>query len=48
MTVVICAVCGAEVELDEDVKENDIVACPVCGVSLRIFQVDGVWEAEEA
>jgi lysine biosynthesis protein LysW len=48
MNMVICPVCGADIELELDVKEGDAVVCPVCGVSLRVFLVDDTWQAEEA
>jgi uncharacterized protein YbaR (Trm112 family) len=47
METVVCPVCGADVELAPDTKENDEVVCPVCGAVLRVFKVDGSWQAEE-
>lgn len=47
MMSVVCPVCGADVELPADCKDNDEIVCPVCGAVLRVFIVDGVWQSEE-
>ena len=47
MKKVVCPVCGADVELADEVSDNDEVACPVCGALLRVFAVEGAWQAEE-
>lgn len=36
----ICPECAAEIELDDDVLEGEIVDCPDCGVELEVVSVD--------
>jgi len=35
-----CPECAAEIELDDDVLEGEIVDCPDCGVELEVVSVD--------
>ena len=36
MKSAVCPECAAEVELDDDVMEGEIVDCPECGVELEV------------
>ena len=35
-----CPECAAEIELDDNVIEGEIVDCPDCGVELEVVSVD--------
>jgi alpha-aminoadipate carrier protein LysW len=35
-----CPECAAEIELENDVIEGEIIECPECGVELEIITVD--------
>jgi len=35
-----CLECGAELELDADVEEGEILVCPDCGVELEVTGLD--------
>ncbi len=37
-----CPECAAEVELDEDVMEGEIIQCPDCGVELEVISLNPV------
>ncbi|MBM3188765.1 MAG: lysine biosynthesis protein LysW [Chloroflexi bacterium] len=40
MSNVTCPECAAEIELDDDVMEGEIVDCPDCGVELEVVSLD--------
>ena len=40
--MVACLECAAELTLDADVEDGEIVICPDCGVELEIMSVDPV------
>lgn len=42
-----CPVCGAEIELDEDTVEGELITCPECGTELEVTGVDP-FSVEEA
>jgi alpha-aminoadipate carrier protein LysW len=35
-----CPECAAEIEMNEDVMEGEIIDCPDCGVELEIISID--------
>ncbi len=35
-----CVECLAELELDADVEEGEIVVCPDCGVELEVVSIE--------
>lgn len=37
-----CPECEAELDLDSDVEEGEIVVCPDCGVELEIMGTDPI------
>jgi len=37
-----CPECGAEITLDAEAMEHEIVACPDCGVELEVVALDPV------
>lgn len=40
MKSVSCPECAAEIELDDDVLDGEIVDCPDCGVELEVISLD--------
>ena len=36
----LCPECDADVEMPTDVMENELVACPECGVELEVMNLD--------
>ena len=37
-----CPECAAELKLDPDVEEGEILVCPDCGVELEVRSVDPI------
>ena len=37
-----CPECAAEIKLEEDVIEGEIIECPECGVELEVVGLDPV------
>lgn len=35
-----CPVCGAELELEADAVEGELIACPDCGTELEVTSLD--------
>lgn len=42
-----CPVCGAEIVLDEDVEEGEIISCDDCGSELEVEGKDSLREAPQ-
>ena len=42
MNEILCVECGAEIRLDEDVIQNEILPCPDCGVELEVMSLDPI------
>ncbi|MGC9468143.1 MAG: lysine biosynthesis protein LysW [Anaerolineae bacterium] len=42
MEPVLCPECEAELVLDSDVEESEIIVCPDCGVELEVISVDPI------
>ena len=40
MATVVCPECEAEIVLDSEVEESEIIVCPDCGVELEVVSVD--------
>jgi alpha-aminoadipate carrier protein LysW len=40
--MVACPECTAELSLDADVEEGEIVVCPDCGVELEVMSTDPI------
>lgn len=40
MSTVTCPECGAEITLDEQTDQNEIIVCPDCGVDLEVISLD--------
>ncbi len=40
MATVMCPECEAELTLDENVEESEIIVCPDCGVELEVISTD--------
>jgi alpha-aminoadipate carrier protein LysW len=40
MTTVSCPECVAEITLEEDVEQGEIIVCPDCGVDLEIISLE--------
>jgi len=40
MATVMCPECEAEIVLDSEVEESEIIVCPDCGVELEVVSVD--------
>ena len=40
MTTVSCPECVAEIALEEDVEQGEIIVCPDCGVDLEITSLE--------
>ena len=41
-----CPVCGADVELNDDAVQGELITCPECGVELEIVSLDPAELAE--
>lgn len=37
-----CSECEAEITLESNVEENEIIVCPDCGVDLEVVSLDPV------
>ena len=35
-----CPVCGSEIELEDEVRENEIIDCETCGAELEVITLD--------
>jgi alpha-aminoadipate carrier protein LysW len=42
METVFCPECAAELDLDANVEESEIIVCPDCGVELEVLSLDPV------
>ncbi len=42
MSEILCVECGAEIRLDDDVIQNEILPCPDCGVELEVMSLSPV------
>ncbi|MEW5871051.1 MAG: lysine biosynthesis protein LysW [Chloroflexota bacterium] len=40
MTTLSCPECVAEITLDDDVEQGEIIVCPDCGVDLEVVSLD--------
>jgi alpha-aminoadipate carrier protein LysW len=40
--MVVCPECAAELDLDADVVEGEILVCPDCGVELEVMSTDPI------
>ena len=40
MSTTTCPECAAEIELDADTEENEIIVCPDCGVDLEVTSLN--------
>jgi alpha-aminoadipate carrier protein LysW len=40
MTTVLCLECEAEISIESNVEQNEIIVCPDCGVDLEIVSID--------
>jgi alpha-aminoadipate carrier protein LysW len=47
MEPVICTVCEAEIALEDNTEEGEIIVCPDCGTEFEVIGLDPV-EIEEA
>ncbi|RLG42299.1 MAG: sulfonate ABC transporter [Thermoproteota archaeon] len=43
-----CPVCGAEVELPDDVMAGELLECPSCGATLEVHEQEGLFMLREA
>ncbi len=43
-----CPLCGAEVELPDDVMAGELLECPSCGATLEVHEQDGLFTLREA
>lgn len=37
-----CPECAAEIQLDDNVEEGEIIVCPDCGVELEVISLDPI------
>lgn len=37
-----CLECDAEITLEDDVEENEIIVCPDCGIDLEIVSMNPI------
>ncbi|MFV2045005.1 MAG: lysine biosynthesis protein LysW [Anaerolineales bacterium] len=42
MSEIVCVECGAEIPLDDDVIQHEILPCPDCGVELEVMSLSPV------
>lgn len=42
MNTVNCLECDAEIVLQNDVEQNEIIVCPDCGVDLEVINLDPI------
>lgn len=42
MNTVNCLECDAEIVLQSDVEQNEIIVCPDCGVDLEVINLDPI------
>ncbi len=40
MAELLCVECGAELPLNDDVMQNEILPCPECGVELEVLSLN--------
>jgi len=43
-----CPVCGADVELPDDVMAGELLECPSCGATLEVHEQEGLFMLREA
>ena len=42
MKIATCPECAAEIVLDAETEENEVIVCPDCGVDLEVISLDPV------
>ena len=42
MNEITCVECGADVRLDDDLIQNEILPCPDCGIDLEVISLDPI------